>query len=328
MAALEAQECERLVVGVCTYNRGARILQTLESLVALDQVAASTGPRLTRIVIVDNASTDDTAAVISGFASRGHAVPIDLLSEPRPGKTAAMQRLFASTAEELVGIIDDDTRPDPAWSRALLSLMDDQPRAGVAGGPVRNVWESGPTALAKKYHRSLGDQLLGDSRMRLTEPMSFLMGASLVIRRRALEESGWLGGSHLASRTGTSLECGAEDAELCFRIRHAGWEVWYEPGARMDHLIPPPRQTPEYLARLRGAIARGEPALKWVEGLVASREEALAHARKAERLFVKTLLFDWRPTRRRIRLAERRGRRDGWRLLAERLSASSPTLNR
>src|SRR5207248_2501965 len=88
----------------------------------------------------------------------------------------------------------------------------------------------------------------------------------------------------------------------------------------MGHLIPARRQTPEYLARLRGAISRGEPALKWVAGQVRTVEEARAETARAKRLYLKTLLFDWRPRRRRVRIAERRGRLEGWRELAARLS--------
>ena len=185
-----------------------------------------------------------------------------------------------------------------------------------------NVWESGPTRLARIYRRSLGDQVRGEGRERLDEAGSFLMGASLAIRRAALEESGWLCGSWMAGRTGEDLQCGAEDAELCFRIRRAGWEVWYEPRARMGHLIPARRQTPEYLARLREGISRGEPTLRWAAGLVKSPDQAVAEAARARRLYVKTLLFDWRPTRRRVRLAERRGRVRGWEELAARLSGN------
>jgi GT2 family glycosyltransferase len=313
-----------MVIGVCTYNRGAAIERTLRALAEMDPVVRDGVPRLRRIVIVNNRSTDDTAAVVDRFiAGNSGPVPMEQVHEQTPGKTQAMLRLFAATDEPVVCIIDDDTTPERGWAGAMLSLLEAQPRAGVVGGPVVNVWESGPTELAIKYRRSLGDQLMGEARVKLTDPGGFLMGASLAIRRRALEESGWLEGSRLESRKGESLECGAEDAELCIRIRQAGWEVWYEPAAKMGHLIPARRQTVEYLARLRGAICRGEPALKWVAGQVESMDKVRAEAKRARRLYFKTALFSWSPGRRRIRLAERRGKMEGWRQLAERLEAES-----
>ncbi|MEX2218776.1 MAG: glycosyltransferase [Phycisphaerales bacterium] len=311
-----------LVIGVCTYNRGGAITRTLGAIAGMERC----GGRLARVVVVDNASTDGTGEVVDRFiAERGPAdLRFERVYEGMPGKVAAMRRLFAGTSEEFIGIIDDDTVPEAPWGAAMLSLMDDQPRAGIVSGPVRNIWETGPTRLARVYRRSLGDQDFGPRRVELTEPMSFLMGASLVIRRSALDESGWMQGSRLVARTGPSLECGAEDAEVCVRIRQAGWGVWYEPGAKMGHLIPARRQTAAYLADLRGAICRGEPMLRWVAGVVGSREEAEREGARARRLCLKTLLFDWRPTRRRVRLAERRGRVEGWREVAARLSAERP----
>jgi GT2 family glycosyltransferase len=310
-----------MAIGVCTYNRGRAIVRTLEALARLDTVEG----RVRRVLIVDNRSSDDTAAAVDDFLARRPrgAAPMRRVHEPRPGKVNAMLRFFAETDEPYLGVIDDDTLPDPGWARGMISLLDEKERAGVVGGPVLNVWESGPTRLARIYRRSLGDQVLSEQRERLDDPAGFLMGASMTIRRRALEESGWMGGSWMASRTGESLECGAEDAELCYRIRRAGWELWYEPQARMGHLIPARRQTPEYLARLREGITRGEPGLRWVAGLVGSAREAAAEAARARRLYTKTLLFDWRPTRRRVRLAERRGRMQGWAELAARLNGGS-----
>jgi GT2 family glycosyltransferase len=320
-----------MVIGVCTYNRGAAISRTLEALAALDPVIHAGSPRLARIVLVDNRSTDDTAAVVDAFIAERAAAgrfPFLRIRESTPGKCAAMRRLFAETSEPIVAIIDDDTIPEPGWATAMLSLLDAQPRAGIASGPVHNIWESGPTALAQVYRRSLGDQLMGESRKRLDRPGEFLMGASLACRRVAVEQSGWLDHVVLESRTGKDLQCGAEDAELCIRIRQAGWEVWYEPAARMGHLIPASRQTPEYLARLREGICRGEPAIAWLAERRGRTPADIAWAessfRRARRRYLKTLLGTWNPARRRIRVAERRGKLRGWGQLLAQLRAPEP----
>jgi GT2 family glycosyltransferase len=319
-----------MAIGVCTYNRGARIVQTLEALAKLDPVVSGGRARLRRIVIVNNRSTDDTGAVVDRFIAErrggGESGEVEFvqLHEPTPGKTSAMRRFFASTDEPVVCIIDDDTVPDPGWAAGMLSLLDDEPRAGAVGGPVANVWESGPTRLARVYHRSLGDQLLGDERVRLDDPGTFLMGASTAYRRRAIEESGWLESSVLECRRGEKIDCG-EDAELCIRIRQAGWEIWYEPTARMGHLILARRQTAAYLAGLRESICRSEPWIRWmVRGGKAEDEGWVRQEhRRARSRYLKTLLFNWKPSRRRIRVAERAGRVRGWAELERHLAGGS-----
>lgn len=308
-----------IVIGVCAYNAATRIIPTLEALAGQDRL----GGRVTRTVVVDNNSTDGTTAAVEAFAIRHPQMPIQVIQEPRPGKVEAMRTLIRSTDEPYLMLTDDDTLPAPRWAAALAKLLDEEPRAGVASGPVKPKWEAGPTKLAQIYVQSLGDQDFGPVRRRLDDPLAFLMGASLGLRREAFDASGWMTGSRLVARTGTALECGAEDAEVCFLIRRAGWEVWWEPDAPMLHRIPGGRQTAEYLGRLRGSICRGEPKLRWIaQGAdPAWKSRAEEEVRRAARLYLKTLLFDWRPTRRGIRLAERRGRLEGWRTLAAELGA-------
>lgn len=321
---------QQLTIGVCTFNRGAKIVPMLEALARLD---AADG-RLSRVIIVNNASTDDTAAHVQRFiatqATNAAALSprFELWHEPTPGKVHALRKYIQGTHEPFLGVIDDDCLPEPAWASAMLAILDDQPRAGAVGGWVENVWESGPTPLAAIYRRSLGDQLLGDLRFRLDDPEAFLMGASMVYRREAILESGWLTNTHLECRRGAVLECG-EDAELCLLIRNAGWEVWYEPHAKIGHIIPASRQTPAYLARLRESICRTEPILAWLaRGSprdAATLAWAKGQARKARFLHLKSLLFDYRPNRRRIRIAERAGKARGWQRLVNELRALEST---
>lgn len=307
-----------VVIGVCTYNGASRIIPTLEALAAQDRL----GGRVTRAVVVDNNSTDGTAEAVAAFSARHPAMPIEVLREPTPGKAEAMRTLVRATDEPYLLLTDDDTLPSPTWAATLARLLDEVPRAGIAGGPVKPRWEAGPTRLATIYVKSLGDQDFGPSRRVLELPDQFLMGASLAVRRESLEQSRWMTNSRLLARTGSALECGAEDAEVCFLIRRAGWEVWWEPDAPMLHRIPAERQTEEYLARLRGSICRGEPKLRWIaHGADPSwKTHAATQAARAARRYLASLLLEWRPTRRRIRLAEHRGRLEGWRALDRELA--------
>ncbi len=300
-----------MAIGVCTHNASVRILPLLRALASMDRV----GGRVSRVVIVENASTDDTADVVRAFVRAHPAAGIELLHEPKPGKTNAMVRLFEATGEPIVGMLDDDMSPGAGWARAILGVFDDEARAGAVGTPIRIEWASGPTRLARIYRRSLGDQLLGEARHRLEGPGAFFGGASLALRRAAYEDSRWAHGRVLDCRRGAVHESG-EDAELCIRVARAGWELWYEPAADTATIIDASKQTRAHLAKLRGSIAASEPVLRWIAGTVGV-EEARRELARGERLALKTALFDWRPTRRAIRLAERRGRVRGWRRVLE-----------
>lgn len=310
-----------LAIGVCTYNRGEAITRTLETLAAMDRA----GGRVSRFIIIDNRSSDNTQVVVDRFISEHPAIPMVRWHEATPGKSAALTRLFTETSEEFVGVIDDDVLASPGWARGMLALMDEQPRCGGAGGPVENVWEGGMTRIAEIYRRSLGDQFHGERRLRLDAPSSFLMGASMVMRRAAIMRSGWLDARAMDCRRGDVLE-GGEDAELCLKNRRAGWELWYEPTARAGHLIPAWRTTQDYIAKLRRSICRTEPMIRWLWDESLSLREAREQRGRARRRYLKTLLFDWRPLRRRVRVAERLGRVEGWETLVKELESGE--LNR
>ncbi len=309
-----ANDENRMVIGVCTYNRGDRILRTLESIAAMDRV----GGRVTECLIVDNRSNDGTSEIIDRFIASGPSLPMRRLREEKPGKPEALRRLFHETDEPLLGVIDDDCLCDPAWAAQVLRVFDDRARAALVGGPISVVWETGPTQIAETYKKSLVDRSLGDAEIALTGSTEFVVGAAQGMRRTAILETGFLESREMDCLRGEQLEAG-DDAELCIRARRLGWEIWYTPHARMGHLIPASRQSVAYIARLRESIRRSEPWLSWIAGDVTA-ERAARELGRARLLRLKSMLFDWRPTRRRVRLAERTGTLRGWRGVAERIA--------
>lgn len=313
-----------MVIGVCTYNRGERILRTLRTIAEMGRAPDERGhPRITRCVIIDNRSSDGTDRIIDDFIATGPALPMVRIREEKPGKPEALRRLFEETDEPLLGVIDDDCLCDPDWAGQILRVFDERPRAALVGGPVSVVWETGPTRIADIYRKSLVDRSLGDTEHMLTGPTDFVVGAAQGMRRSAVVETGFLVSRVMDCRRGQTLEAG-DDVELCIRARKLGWEIWYTPEARMGHLIPESRQSVAYIARLRESICRSEPWTQWIAGLVDAERAALELGR-ARALRRKTQLFDWRPTRRRVRLAERLGRERGWAGVLERLTSGDGT---
>lgn len=300
---------ETMAIGMCTHNRGEALGRTLAALAAIDRV----GGRVARVVVVDNCSTEANREIARRLVADhdGDDGFLRFATEDRPGKVKAIERFLALTDEPIVAIVDDDVLVDTRWAVRMLDRADRESRAGCIGGRIALRWETGPTRIAQLYRQSLAWQDRGDAAHTIEPAGEFVAGASVVYRRAAIVATGWPEGALLDCRRGAVLQ-GGEDAELCLRIRRAGWEVWYEPAARCEHQIPAARQTTGYIATLRSSICATEPVLRWIaEGGLdcAEIERQLVRAR---RLRLKTLLTDLRPTRRRVRLAERRGRVRGW----------------
>ena len=85
----------RLSLIVATYNRAEQLLTTLRS------VAAQTAPAAEwECVVVDNNSTDDTAARFEEFRTAHPELPLRRVSETRQGLSWARNRGIAETVEK------------------------------------------------------------------------------------------------------------------------------------------------------------------------------------------------------------------------------------
>ena len=104
------------------------------------------------IVVVDNASTDGTVAMLEGRDPR-----IRLVRNPRNvGAAAAKNQGIVASRGELVWFLDSDTElADPGVLERAITIMDADPRIGLAGARSRRVRTasctttssaSGPTA--------------------------------------------------------------------------------------------------------------------------------------------------------------------------------------
>jgi len=105
----------KLSVIVATRNRGGAITPCLDSIAA----AFANAKAEAEIVVVDNGSTDGTPSVVAAWKD-AHPVPVQLLSEPRPGKACALNRALPAARGELLAFTDDDCRFDGDWVNALL----------------------------------------------------------------------------------------------------------------------------------------------------------------------------------------------------------------
>jgi glycosyltransferase involved in cell wall biosynthesis len=96
------------------------VLPCLNEAEALPSVLASL-PEGWAVLVVDNGSTDDTAAVALGYCAR-------VVAEPRPGYGAAVHTGLVHARAEFVAVLDGDGSLDPA----VLPLLADAVRDGRA----------------------------------------------------------------------------------------------------------------------------------------------------------------------------------------------------
>ena len=113
---------------VCTQNHAVSLKQTLTAMQALqvpDGVAAE-------LLIVDNASTDDTHAVAQAAALP--QLTVRYLFEPRKGQVYARNTGLEHTTGDIVLFTDDDVRVPADWIAGMIAPIVEGRADAVAGG--------------------------------------------------------------------------------------------------------------------------------------------------------------------------------------------------
>ncbi len=113
---------------ITTRNRAPHLRETLLSfqpLQASKELAAE-------LLVVDNGSTDETAAVVRG--TRLPQMGVRYLSEPEPGQSNARNSGMANTSGEIILFTDDDVRVPPDWIGKMCGPIAGGEADAVAGG--------------------------------------------------------------------------------------------------------------------------------------------------------------------------------------------------
>lgn len=233
-----------LSVIVCTRNRAAAIVPCLDSVAA--SAAAVPGAAI-ELVVVDNGSTDGTAAAVAAWAAAS-ALPVRLVTEGRAGVSRARNAAVRAARGRLLAFTDDDCRLHRDHARDLLA------RAAADRGPVLRggrVEVGGDGALefttktdddVQHYHPGI-------------HPGGFLHGCNMTLPREAALR---LGGFDERFGPGAEFRA-AEDTDYVWRAWRAGMTVEYVPDMTVFHHHG--RSTVEDIATLSRLYQEGNGAL-------------------------------------------------------------------
>jgi N-acetylglucosaminyl-diphospho-decaprenol L-rhamnosyltransferase len=222
----------RLSIIIVTYNSSADIDACLGSLV---QHPPSTDHE---IVVVDNASTDGTAAAIR---SRWHGVQV-IDGGANLGFARANNIGIQQTFGSLILLLNPDTSVSAGALDTLVAALDARPDAAVAG--PRLVDADGRVELS--FGRMLSP--LAELRQKFLVGRSRrtgLIAAYVESITRKPREVDWVSGACLLVRRGDAEAVGlmderffmyAEDVDFCASIRARGRRVLFCPAAEVIHL--------------------------------------------------------------------------------------------
>lgn len=211
---------------ICTYNRFELVRTAIESVLAQDYPQEKY-----ELIVVDNASTDDTQDVIQQFIAKGSR--INYIYEDKKGLSNARNRGFQEAKGAYIGYIDDDSRVSQQWLKIAEEIINNIfPPA--FGGPCYPYYISIPPIwFEKKY----GSYIVNPESGYLSKDQ-FLFGGNIFFRREILIKFG--GFDPNLGMKGSQIGYGEETA-LLERIREQQGDnqIYYDPRLFVDHLVRP-----------------------------------------------------------------------------------------
>lgn len=188
------------------------------------------------IFVVDNASIDGTVEMVhQGFPQ------VCLIENPQNvGFARANNQAIRRSRGRYILLLNSDAELHPGALQEMLEFMEDRPQVGACGPqllnpdgthqiscqpmltPWREFWRL--TFLEQFKRRASYNFSQGDRQS--PREVEVLKGACLLLRRAALDQVGLLDERYFMY---------TEEVDLCYRLRHAGWQLYWLPQARVTH---------------------------------------------------------------------------------------------
>jgi len=225
-------------VVIPTYNRGSQLRPLLEALLNQDARGVSY-----EVLVVDNNSSDNTAAVIEAARLSDPSRLIRYFFEPRQGVSYARNTGIAHARAPIIAFLDDDVVPATDWAYSVKQAMDRYPEADCIGGRIQAVWKRPPPSWLDAAHKGpLALQDWPDARWVNRESASnCLVTANLACRRQLFQDVGLFSPDFPRD----------QDRELEMRFWRAGKQGLYSPTMDVYVDVPQERLTKRYHRRWR-----------------------------------------------------------------------------
>ncbi len=209
----------------------------------LETAVADANPETDRVVVVDNASGDESALRIEGHIREQAWAHVALVRSPRNGGFAAGNNVgVRHVRASRYLLLNSDARVRPGAIDILCEALDAQPDAGLVSPRLEG--EDGEAQISCfRFHSPASEVIAGSA----TGPIRRLLArwdvplpladepiepewtsfAAVMVRRPVFDAIGLLDEGFFMYY---------EDSEFCWRARRAGWNVRHEPRARVVHL--------------------------------------------------------------------------------------------
>jgi GT2 family glycosyltransferase len=222
-------------VGVVTWNTAELTATALRRLLDSDQGC------VLRVLVHDNASTDDTVARLARDVPEADVVA----GATNLGFAGGVNQLLARSDAPWFFAMNSDAWPEPGAIGTLVAAAEEHPRAALVAprlerpdGTLEHSTHPFPsirmaaiyaTGRVKRLPPARAAELLLEPAWKhdVARSVDWAVGAAWLMRRSAIDDVGPLDESFFMY---------AEDLEWCWRARQHGWDIWFEPSALVRHV--------------------------------------------------------------------------------------------
>lgn len=234
---------------ICTYNREKYIYE------CLSRLAKNTVKKDWEVVLVNNNSTDNTAAECERFVKDFPNIHYRYFVETQQGLSYARNRGIAEAKGNWLVFLDDDAMVESDYIENLQSHLKQHPEAAAFGGQIEPLFEDGEPAWYSKWSMGFVSAIDRGNTVHVFPDNKFPIGANMGIKREVIGKVGKFNTE--LGRTGNNLLAG-EEKDLFNRIRKAGGIILYFPNIGVRHCIPLKRTTKEFIAILGEGVGQSE----------------------------------------------------------------------
>lgn len=211
---------------VVTYNSRAHLEECLTALCALEAE-----PRF-EIIVLDNASTDDSHALAERYAAQHRFVQARHSAVNR-GYAGGVNAALEFARGDYIAILNPDMRVTPNWLGPLVAFMEAHPEAGAVNPLILLQSDEALINAAGQDDHITGlgfNRWLGSPRARLKDlrpaRVSGVQGGAVLLRRAVLARmGGW-------DESGFMYH---EDVELSWLLQLMGHDLYCVPEAVVSH---------------------------------------------------------------------------------------------
>jgi GT2 family glycosyltransferase len=217
------------VIVILNWNNAPDTLACLESVLALTYSAL-------RILVVDNGSTDGSAAAIQAAYPQVELLPLDRNYGYAEGNNRGIRHALRTNPDYIL-VLNNDTLVASSMLSELVKVAEERETIGMVGprmyciSPPDYLFAAGSYvrwAEGDLWHRGMFQPAAAHTELDATQSVDFIVGCGVLVRRRVIEQIGLLDADYYLNY---------EDVDWGIRAHRHGFDVVYAPQAILWHKV-------------------------------------------------------------------------------------------